>query len=598
MSSSKETLRHSAAHLMAAAIQKLYPQAKFGVGPTVEDGFYYDIDLDSPLAPADLEKIEKEMEKLRNENLKFEREEMEIDEAVKLFKKLGQDYKVELLSDLKQHGTTVASEIYGNDSEQKKSNVKSSSSSADKHMSNVSIYKTGDFIDLCRGPHVKSTKDIAAFKLTKLAGAYWRGDEKNKMLTRIYGTAFATQPELDEHLAMLEEAKKRDHKILGPRLELFDFHETAPGMPYWLPKGLIVMNTLIDFWRQEHQKRGYQEIATPLINKKQLYVTSGHWDHYQENMFISETEEGETYALKPMNCPNAMVVYGLRKRSYRELPLRLSDTDTLHRFERSGTLNGLLRVRSFRQDDAHIFVTPEQIKDEVERIFEITETFYSLFNMEYSFRLGTRPEKFMGQAKVWDRAEKELEEILKKSKKKFTVLKGDGAFYGPKIDILMKDVLSREWQMGTIQLDFQIPLKFNLTYTDKDGAEKTPVAIHRVIYGSLERFMGILIEHYSGAFPAWLSPVQVALLPVSTDKHLKYCQKLSQELQDKGARVWIDDSSETVGKKIRNSEQQKIPFMLVVGDKELSGSKLSVRERGQQETAEMSTEELINKTKR
>ncbi|MEK7080724.1 MAG: threonine--tRNA ligase, partial [Patescibacteria group bacterium] len=429
-----------------------------------------------PLEPADLKKIEVKMQELILQNQNFIKKNITKLATKKIFK--SQPYKLELIKELP--GKTV------------------------------SIYTNNDFTDLCKGPHIKNTNEINpnAFKLTKIAGAYWKGNEKNKMLTRIYGVAFQTEKELQDYIKMQEEAEKRDHRKLGQKLELYMFHETAPGMAYWLPKGLIIFNELVNFWRREHQKEGYQEIKSPLMNKKELYQISGHWDHYKENMFISKTEEGEIYGLKPMNCPNAMIVYESRPRSYKELPLRLSDSDTLHRFEKSGTLNGLLRAREFSQDDAHIFVREEQIEQEYNRILAIIKKFYSIFNIEYSFRLGTRPKDFMGDVKSWNKAEEALKNILEKSGKKYTIENGDGAFYGPKIDILMKDSLGREWQMGTIQLDFQIPKKFNLKYIDADGKTKTPVVIHRVIYGSLERFIGILIEHYAGAFPVWLSPVQ------------------------------------------------------------------------------------------
>ncbi|KKT67384.1 MAG: Threonine-tRNA ligase [Candidatus Curtissbacteria bacterium GW2011_GWC1_44_33] len=380
----------------------------------------------------------------------------------------------------------------------------------------------------CRGGHVdQPSKEIKYFKLLSVAGAYWRGSEKNPMLTRIYGTVFPTQKELDEYLTMLEEAKKGDHRKIGKELELFMFHETAPGMAYWLPKGVKLYLQLVDFWRKEHEKYNYQEIVSPLINKKELYETSGHWDHYKEYMFLSETEEGETYVLKPMNCPNAMVVFASSTRSYRDLPLKLSDTDTLHRFERSGTLSGLLRIREFRQDDAHIFIEENQIKETYKELFEITEKFYSIFGLKYRFRLGTRPEKFMGERKTWDKAEAELKEILETSGEEYSILEGDGAFYGPKIDILMKDSLGRDWQMGTLQLDFQIPKRFNLKYSAKDGTTKTPVVVHRVVYGSLERFIGIITEHFGGAFPVWLSPVQAKVLPI-TERNLDYAKKVGK----------------------------------------------------------------------
>ncbi|NTU69578.1 threonine--tRNA ligase [bacterium] len=556
-------LRHTASHVLAQAVLKMFPEAKLGIGPATEDGFYYDFDLPRTLIPEDLELIEKEMVKLVKENLEIKPQKLSRDKALGFLKKVKQPYKIELVKDLRDKA--------------------------------LSFFKQGDFVDLCKGPHLDSTGEVTAFKLLKISGAYWRGDEKNKMLQRIYGTAFYSQKELDSYLKALEEAEKRDHKKLGPQLGLFMFHETAPGMPYWLPKGLKILNELVNFWREEHEKRDYFEIKSPLINKKELYEISGHWDHYREDMFLSETEDKEVYALKPMNCPNAMVVFGSQLRSYKELPLRFSDTDTLHRNERSGTLNGLLRVREFSQDDAHIFISEDQIKDEYERIFEIVERFYSIFGLEYSYRLGTRPEKFMGEPKVWDKAEKELEKILKESNKKFVILEGDGAFYGPKIDILMKDSLGREWQMGTIQLDFQIPKRFNLSFIDKDGKEKTPIVIHRVIYGSLERFMGILIEHFAGALPLWLSPEQVRIIPISDKKHLKYAKSVEKVLEENNIKVVVDYRPESVGKKIREAEIEKVPYMIVVGDKEVKSKEISVRSYKKGDLGSLGINQLVEK---
>lgn len=557
-----EIKRHSLAHILATAVLDMFPETKFGMGPAIQNGFYYDFDLPRTLIPEDLPLLENKMKEIIKANYPFERKEISKKDAIDHFKKAEQLYKVEILRDIKE--------------------------------SQVSIYKTGPFVDLCTGPHIDSTGEIdsKSFTLAKIAGAYWKGSEKNKMLQRIYGLAFNDKEKLAEYLKMLEEAQKRDHKILGPKLELFMFHETAPGMPYWLPKGLIILNELIDFWRKEHSERGYQEIKSPLINKKKLYEISGHWEHYRQNMFIAKTDENEIYALKPMNCPNAMVVYGSKPHSYRELPLRLSDTDTLHRNELSGTLNGLLRVREFSQDDAHIFITEDQIAEEYSRIFEITERFYSIFGIDYSFRLGTRPEKFMGDPATWDIAEKELEQILKKSNKKYFVLKGDGAFYGPKVDILMKDSLGRDWQMGTIQLDFQIPKRFSLKYIAKDGKEKTPIVIHRVIYGSLERFIGILIEHFAGALPVWLSPIQATVLTIS-EAHVKYAQKIYQEIKQCNIRVICNTDNESVGKKIREAELQKIPYIIVIGDKEVRAKKIAIRERGDKTITVVSPEKFI-----
>jgi threonyl-tRNA synthetase len=539
-----DRMRHSAAHILAMAVLKHFPGAKLAIGPSISEGFYYDFDFATPISETDLPRIEQTMREIIKKDVKFVQKKIPRKEAEKILK--GEPYKLELLRDIPDDP--------------------------------VSFYESGDFIDLCKGPHVSSTGKIGAVKLLSVAGAYWRGSEKNKMLTRIYGTAFPSESSLSEYLSMLEEAERRDHKKLGPKLGLFMFHETAPGMPYFLPNGLVVMNELIRFWREEHEKRGYNEIRSPLINKKELYETSGHWEHFRDDMFIAETPEKEIYALKPMNCPNAMVVFGSRPRSYRDLPLRLSDTDTLHRYERSGTLNGLFRVREFSQDDAHIFVTDDQIEDEYKRILSIAERFYSVFGMDYSFRLGTRPEKFLGDVKLWDKAESSLKKILKSAKRPFTVLPGDGVFYGPKIDILMQDSLGREWQMGTIQLDFQMPLRFGLKYTDKDGREKTPAVVHRVIYGTLERFIGILIEHFAGAFPVWLAPVQAIIIPIA-DRHGRYARQATEELKNSGIRVELDESSDTVNKKIRNAEIKKVPYALVVGDREQKSKSVAVRDR-------------------
>jgi threonyl-tRNA synthetase len=570
-----EAMRHSLAHIMASAIKRKWPDAKFGVGPAVENGFYYDIDLgDVTLSEEQFPDISKEMDKIITENQTFVKSTKPIDEAIEWAAQNNQPYKSELLNDLKRAGTTAAKDI---DSSELGVEAKDASK-----VEEVSFYTNGDFTDLCRGPHVESTGKVGKFKLMRVSGAYWRGNEHKPQMQRIYGVAFETQKELDDYLALLEEAKKRDHRKLGQDLDLFFFHETAPGMPYWLPNGVTVYNELISFWREEHRKRDYLEIVSPLLNKKELYQTSGHFDHYWEEMFTtSETEEGEVYGMKAMNCPNAMVVFGSKQRSYRDLPLRLSDTDTLHRYERSGTLNGLLRVREFKQDDAHIFVTEEQIKDEYKRIFEITERFYSIFDMSYAFRLGTRPEKYMGEAEVWDKAENTLKEILQESGREYIIEEGDGAFYGPKIDIYMKDVLGRPWQMGTIQLDFQQPLRFGLKYTDKDGQEKTPIAIHRVIYGSMERFIGILIEHTAGKFPVWLAPEQIRLITVNQEEPTtNYANDLSNKAKELGLRVYIDNSNESVGKKIRNAEMMKVPYTLVLGEKEITSGDLTPRIRG------------------
>lgn len=571
---------------MAAAVLELFPGTKLGVGPVIEHGFFYDFDPPRPFTPEDLPKIEKRMREIIKRKEKFVRKIMSLAEAISYFGKEGQGFKVSLLEDLKRYGTT------------KVRPEESMDVPASGKVDEVSVYETGKFVDLCRGPHVAHSGEVGAFKLRSIAGAYWRGSEKNKQLQRIYGIAFHNEEELKLHLNMLAEAEKRDHRKLGPQLGIFMFHETSPGMPYWLPKGMVVLNKLIDFWREEHTARGYQEISTPLVNKKELWDISGHWEHYKENMFIANMGENEIYGVKAMNCPNAMIVFGSEGRSYRDLPLRLSDTDILHRYELSGTLSGLLRVRSFRQDDSHNFITEDQIEEEYGRIFDIAKKFYGIFGLDYQLRLGTRPAEFMGDAETWDKAEAALYRILdsKIGKGRYMVLEGDGAFYGPKIDILMKDSLGREWQMGTIQLDFQQPKRFGLVYTDKDGQKKTPVAIHRVIYGSLDRFIGILIEHTAGAFPLWLSPVQVYVGSVGKT-HSTAVRKLGKMLMEEGIRVEMDDGNDTVGYKIRKAEKQKIPYMLVIGDKEKALRKLTVRIRGQEKQKEMSVSTFVKRVK-
>ncbi|NBO36079.1 threonine--tRNA ligase [bacterium] len=555
-------LRHSTAHLLAAAISELYPTSKNTIGPAIENKFYYDFDFgEIKITENDFPKIEQKMHEIVQNWNSFEKHDVSAKDALLEFS--NNEYKCELIKEFESQNQ------------------------------DITIYQSGDFRDLCKGGHIENpSKEIKNFKLLSVAGAYWRGNEKNKMLTRIYGTAFFTQEDLENYLNMLLEAEKRNHRKLGKELELFMFHETAPGMAYFLPKGVKIYNELVDYWRTEHEKYNYQEIFSPLLNKKELYEISGHWDHYRENMFLTQTEESETYALKPMNCPNAMVIYGTKTRSYKELPLKLGDTDALHRFEMSGTLNGLLRTREFRQDDAHIFITEDQIKDSFKELFEITEKFYSVFGLNYTFRLGTRPESFMGDENLWDKAEKNLKEILEESKKDFFILEGDGAFYGPKIDILMKDSLGREWQMGTIQLDFQLPRRFNLKYTDKDGAEKTPVVIHRVIYGSFERFIGIITEHFGGNFPVWLSPVQAKIIPIS-DKFEDYTNEVFQKLKDSKIRVEIDNRNETLGSKIRDAQNEKIPYMLIIGQKEVSDQNITVRKNNSKDMETFSVTEFL-----
>lgn len=546
-----EIVRHSLAHVMAYAVQELYKDVKFGIGPAIENGFYYDFDINKPFEPEDLQKIEDKMRELIKKDVVFERIVLTRDEALKQF--ADQPYKVELIKELSEGETITA-------------------------------YRCGDFIDLCRGPHVDEFKYLrnVAFKLDKSSTAYWRGSEKNKMLQRIYAFAFLAKDELKAHLNFIAEAKERDHRKLGPQLDLFMLSETAPGMPYWLPKGWKLFNTMIDFWREEHEARGYEEISSPLINSRQLWVTSGHWEHYKEDMFSIDTEEGETpFAVKPMNCPNAMVVYKRKLHSYRDFPLRYSDCDVLHRKEGSGTLHGLLRVQMFRQDDSHNFIRPDQIESEIESIFEIADKFYKIFNLTYRCVLSTRPDDFMGDPALWDEAERVLGNVLEKrfGKDGFQLNEGDGAFYGPKIDLLMKDALGREWQTGTIQLDFQLPRNFDLTYTDKDGSRQTPVVVHRVIYGSFERFIGILIEHTKGEFPLWLSPTQVGIVPVS-EEQFDYAKKVADELRKNKIRVELDLHDGGMGAKVNNFRKMKTPYTVIVGNEEIANNSVSIKIRG------------------
>ena len=561
-------IRHSAEHVLTQAVEELFPNQTIRVmGPATDDGFYMDFEAigDFKISENDFEKIEKRMTEIIKKNLPITRNEITLDQAKSLYK--DNPYKVEWL-----------------DSIQNRDEV-------------ISTYSTGEeYTDLCAGPHVENSGDIKAFKLLSIAGAYWHGDEKNKMLTRVYGTAFESKENLEKYLYMIEEAKKRDHRKLGPQLGLFFIDETAPGMPYWLPKGTIIINELLNFWRVEHQKRGYLETITPQLNKKQLYETSGHWDHYRENMFICDMGENEVYCLKPMNCPNAMTIFKQGIHSYRDLPLRLSDCDALHRHEKSGELNGLLRVQKFAQDDAHIFVAENQIGEEYKRILEIANLFYSIFGIKFKIRLGTRPDDFMGDIATWDKAEKELEQILIDNKFDYFVGEGEGAFYGPKLDILMDDCLGRQWQTGTVQLDFQLPRKFDLKYTDSDGSEKTPVVIHRVIYGSLERFMGILIEQFAGAFPTWISPFQVKLIPITDAQH-EYCHQLLDKLREEGIRAEIDDRSEKMQAKIRDAQMEKIPYMLIVGGREVEAKTVAVRQRDGQDLGAIPFDEFLAKVK-
>ena len=563
-----ETKRHSLAHLMAAAVKEMWPQAKLAIGPAIDNGFYYDIDFEgASISDAQLKEIEKKMAHLAKQNLEFTRAEKNIDEALAWAKAEHDPYKEEIISDLKDKGETT-----------------------------VSFYTVGRFTDLCRGPHVENTKEIKpnSFKLEKLAGAYWRGDEKNKMLTRIYGLAFDTKEELDEYLKMMAEAEKRDHRKLGKELDLFMNHELAPGMPFFLPKGMILLQELLKFIRSHSYGEGYREVRTPQILNAELWKISGHWDHYQEDMFcLHHVEDNVDLGVKPMNCPAHMLVFKRDLHSYKELPLRLAETTTLYRNEKSGTLHGLTRVRSLSQDDSHIFARPDQILAEISTLLDKIKMIYRVFGLQIDeIHLSTRPEHFLGEKAVWDEAEANLKQALEEAKLEYRINEGDGAFYGPKIDVKVKDAIGRQWQLATIQLDFQLPLRFELKYTDADGSAKTPVVIHRALLGSMERFLGVIIEHYAGAFPLWLSPVQVKLISVA-ETHIPACRQLAGELKTAGIRVEIDENNETVGNKIRKAVNEKVPYMLVIGDKEAGAEKLAVRDRGAQETREISREDFI-----
>src|SRR6266540_2653939 len=573
-------LRHSSAHIMAQAVRERFQReggkVSLGVGPATADGFYYDFLLPRTLSDDDLGWIERRMREIIAGGYPFVMHELPSDEAKRRF--ADEPFKLELIDGIEAGNVDDNGEPLPPD-----------------EATALTVYQHDDFVDLCRGPHVERTSDVdpRALKLLGVAGAYWRGDEHRPMLQRIYGTAWETPEDLEQFLWRREEAERRDHRRLGRELELFHLDPTAPGMPYWLPKGLKVLNALLDFWRRDHEERGYQEISSPLVNDKSLWETSGHWDHYKDNMFIIPVDEHTTYALKPMNCPNAHVVYNLKVRSYRDLPLRLSDCDILHRYERSGTLHGLLRVRRMQQDDAHIFVTPDQIGDEYARIFDICDQYYSIFGLRYELRLGTRPDDHIGDVETWDRAESTLKSILddRVGSGRYTIEEGDGAFYGPKIDILMYDALGREWQMGTIQLDMQLPGRFGCTYTDSDGQKKTPVVIHRVIYGSLERFLGILIEHTAGAFPLWISPVQVKAIPVRLEQSA-YAEEVAASLRSGGLRVEVDHEDTALAAKIRRAQLEKVPIMLVLGQREVDQKLVSPRLRTGENLGAMPLEKL------
>lgn len=560
----KGALRHTASHMLAQAVKRLYPDVKLAIGPSIDTGFYYDFDADFPITPEMLENIEKEMLKIAKEDLPLEKFVLERDEAIKCEKEKGEIYKVELIEDLPEDET-------------------------------ISFYKQGEFTDLCAGPHVPSTSKVKAVKLLNVAGAYWRGSEKNKMLQRIYGTAFTKKSELDEYLNMLEEAKKRDHRKLGRELELFSMHDEGPGFPFFHPKGMVVRNILENFWRNIHTKWGYKEIKTPIILNESLWHQSGHWDHYKENMYFTQIDE-EGYAIKPMNCPGGILVYKSQMHSYRELPLRMGELGLVHRHEISGALHGLMRVRAFTQDDAHLFMMPSQIKDEVLGVIRLTDYIYKVFGFQYKVELSTRPENSMGSDEDWELATNSLKEALEAAEIEYKINEGDGAFYGPKIDFHLMDSIGRTWQCGTIQLDFQMPERFDLNYIGEDGEKHRPVMVHRTVFGSMERFMGILIEHYAGAFPAWLAPIQVRILPV-TDRANEYAKSLEEKLSEMDIRVELDLRNEKIGYKIREAQIQKIPYMIILGDKEVESGKVAIRSRKEGDLGAMSFDDFISKLK-
>ena len=563
-----EILHHSAAHVLAAAVLEMFPEAKFGVGPAIENGFYYDFELPRTLIPEDLPLLEEKMRKIIQANYPIEKAEMPIKEALEHFKKLHQDYKVELIKDLEKNG-------------EKK----------------VSVYKLNNFVDLCIGPHLDSSGEIKtdAFKLSRISGAYWKSDEKNKQLQRIYGLAFASKKELDEYLKNREEAEKRDHKKIGRELDLFSFQPECPGSPFWHPKGMIIWNELEKFGKSLRKKYGYQEIQTPILAKNSLWITSGHWDHYKDSMFYFDIDK-ETYAIKPMDCPFNIKIYQTRPRSYKELPIRYTEIGRVMRREKSGELNGLLRVQHITQDDSHIALTRDQVEEEIGKIISMSREYYQAFGIEPRFFFATRPENFMGKVEDWDIAEKSLENALKKEGVEFKIKEKDGAFYGPKIDIDIKDAMGRPWQLATIQLDFQLPGKFSMEYVDKNGERKVPVMIHAAVFGAFERFIGILIEHYAGVFPIWLSPVQAIIIPVS-EKFNEYGEKIIENLKENNIRVEMDNSDESLGKRIREAEKQKIPYILVVGEKEAKSESVAVRSRNKEQQV-IKLSEFIKKIKK
>ena len=559
----KKAFWHTTSHILAQAVKRLYPSAKLAIGPSIANGFYYDFDVDFSFTPEILEKIEAEMKKIVKENIPLEQFDLSADEALKLMEEKDEPYKVELIKEHAGKGEKI------------------------------SFYKQAEFTELCAGPHIPDTGRVKAFKLTSIAGAYWRGDEKNKMVQRIDGISFTKQSELTEYLERIEEAKKRDHRKLGKELGLFALRDEAPGMPFFLPNGMILRNTLIDYWHEVHERWGYLEISTPQIMKRSLWETSGHWDHYKDNMYTTVID-GEDFAIKPMNCPGSILVYELEPHSYKELPLRYGELGRVHRHELSGALHGLFRVRCFTQDDAHILLAPDQIRDEVVRISQLFDEVYNLFKLPYTIELSTMPEDHMGTKEEWDKATKSLSDAIESIGKEYTVNEGDGAFYGPKLDFHIEDSLGRTWQCGTIQLDFQLPERFNLEYTGADGEKHCPVMIHRVVFGSVERFIGVLIEHFAGAFPLWLSPVQAVVLPIA-DRHADRAHEIEAELKKYGIRVKVDDRSEKIGYKIREAQLQKTPYMLVVGDKEVENGTVSVRHRGEGDIGSMELSSLCDR---
>ena len=556
----KNVFRHSSSHLLAEAVQNLFPGTKFGIGPAIKDGFYYDFDSEHTFSEEDFEAIEKEMMRLAAKGCTFEKKVVSREEALKYFEAKGEKYKVELINDLPE------------DAE-------------------ISTYQQGDFLDLCAGPHLPSTEKIKAVKVMSIAGAYWRGNEKNKMLQRVYATSFPKKAQLEEYLHLLEEAKKRDHRKLGQELGLFSIMEEGPGFPFFLPKGMILRNELEDYWREIHKKAGYDEIRTPMILNRSLWEQSGHWDHYQENMYFTKIDDAD-YAIKPMNCPGSILVYKNSLHSYRELPIRMGELGLVHRHEKSGALHGLMRVRCFTQDDAHIFMLESQIKEEIKGVIKLIDSVYSLFGFEYHLELSTKPDDSMGSDEIWETATTALKEAMDEEGLSYQINEGDGAFYGPKIDFHLTDCLGRTWQCGTIQLDFLMPEKFDITYIGEDGEKHRPVMIHRVAFGSIERFIGILTEHFAGAFPTWLSPVQVRLMSI-TDKQLPYVEEICKKMQEKGIRAEVDRRNEKIGYKIRESVSQKIPYSLVAGDKEVENGEISVRRLGKGDIGAKNVDELI-----